>query len=101
MDWLQRPVSGAWAIPHADILVVAVEDVNAIIDHGMMKCSAGGVGYNLREFFQPRVIEVWKRFFSERFKLGYADCAQRVFDGLAPFVHDLFEVPVFDFNKCV
>jgi hypothetical protein len=61
--------------PHAFVLIAAVNDINAVAHHSVMKSRPGILSDESEELFPPRIIRVAKNFVSERFEFFDAHCS--------------------------
>src|SRR6478672_3611628 len=63
-------------IPHTDILVLTIQDLDSIPSVSVVEVAAAGIVYHTDKLFQERVIEVGKKFIGERVQLSDTNCAQ-------------------------
>src|SRR5437762_6518249 len=84
--------------PHALLLSVAVDDLNAVVRRRMMERGARVLGDEAEELFPPRVIHKREEFFAERLQLLRADGAYGFRDRLAPGFRDFLHVYGFEWH---
>src|SRR6476660_5934000 len=63
---LQWSHAAPWEEPHALILIAAVNDVDAVTHHRVMKSGAGILSNEAEELLPPRIVCVTKDFVSQR-----------------------------------
>jgi hypothetical protein len=86
-------------IPHTDILVLTIQDLDSIPSVSVVEGAAAGIVYHTDKLFQERVIEVGKKFIGERVQLSDTNCAQGLLDRMPSGFHDFFDVAILAFHN--
>ncbi len=96
---LQRSLAGAGQEPHTFVFVAAINDVNAVACHCVMKRSARVFGDESDESVPPRVLGVREDLFADLLELFNADRSNRFRDRFAALFIKVLKVKFFEWHK--
>lgn len=96
---LQWSLAGAGQEPHTFVFVAAINDVDAVGCHCVMKRGARVFGDESEESFPPRIIGVREDLFADLLELFNADRSNRFRDRLAALFVKVLKVKFFEWHK--
>ena len=96
---LQWSLAGAGQEPHALVFVAAVNDVNAVVCHCVMKRGTRIFGDESEESFPPGIIGEGKDFFADLLEFFNAGCSNGFGEGFATLFVKALKIEFLEWHK--